>query len=75
MNDLTRPENCAERRDRKRILGMLAREGGCTYCKPCCLEYKRDGKVRQLAMKRLWAANDDDRKRAGMLFVPIGRAA
>ena len=46
-----------------------------SYCKPCCLEYKRDGKVRQLAMKRLWAANDDDRKRAGMLFVPIGRAA
>ena len=33
MSDLTRPENCAERRDRKRILGMLAREGGCTYCK------------------------------------------
>lgn len=32
MNDLTRPENCAERRDRLRIMRKVRDAGGCLYC-------------------------------------------
>jgi len=41
------------------------------YCMDCNRETRRNWRHR----KRLgpaWAANDDDRKRAGLLFVPIG---
>ena len=46
MSDLTRPENCAERRDRLRIMRKVRDAGGCRYCtkrgeawgKTCCTE-------------------------------------
>jgi hypothetical protein len=32
IDGLTRPENCAELRDRRRVLSLLARCGGCALC-------------------------------------------
>jgi hypothetical protein len=32
LGDLTRPENCAELRDRRRIKALLVERGGCWAC-------------------------------------------
>lgn len=32
LGDLTRPENCAELRDRRRIVAKITQAGGCLYC-------------------------------------------
>lgn len=32
LGDLTRPENCAERAERRRILALLTERGGCWAC-------------------------------------------
>lgn len=32
LGDLTRPENSAERAERKRILRLLTERGGCVFC-------------------------------------------
>ncbi len=32
LGDLTRPENCAELRDRRKVLRLLTERGGCAFC-------------------------------------------
>lgn len=32
IDGLTRPENCGELRDRRRILAILTRDGACAHC-------------------------------------------